>query len=154
MAVHEATIRWRFSGEDFKAGRYTREHTWSFDGGLTVVASSSPSVVPAPHSNPAGVDPEEAYVASISSCHMLTFLWLASKAGYSVKSYEDHAVGTMTKNERRVPWVSSVVLEPRIEFQGTAPSADVLADLHHRAHEGCFIANSVKTEITLKSAAG
>jgi organic hydroperoxide reductase OsmC/OhrA len=152
MSEHVATIRWQMSGEDFKHGRYTREHTWSFDGGLTVVASSSPSVVPAPFSNAAGVDPEEAFVASISSCHMLTFLWLSSKRGFEVRSYDDHAVGTMTKNERRVPWVSKVVLDPRVEFAGTPPTAEELAQLHHEAHEQCFIASSVKTEITLKGA--
>jgi organic hydroperoxide reductase OsmC/OhrA len=150
MSEHVADIRWHMSGEDFKQGRYTREHSWSFDGGVTLVASSSPAVVPVPLSNPAGVDPEEAFVASISSCHLLTFLWLASKRGFEVKSYEDHAVGTMTKNERRVPWVSKVVLDPRIEFAGTAPTAEELAALHHDAHEHCFIASSVKTEITVK----
>lgn len=149
MSEHVADIRWRMSGEDFKKGRYTREHTWSFDGGVTVVASSSPSVVPEPFSNAAGVDPEEAYVASISSCHMLTFLWVASKRGFEVKSYEDHAVGKMTKNERRIPWVSHVVLDPRIEWVGAPPTAEELAELHHQAHEQCFIASSVKTEITV-----
>jgi organic hydroperoxide reductase OsmC/OhrA len=153
MSEHVAEIRWQMSGEDFKNGRYTREHTWSFDGGATVVASSSPTIVPAPFSNAAGVDPEEAFVASISSCHLLTFLWLASKRGFEVKSYEDHAVGTMTKNERRVPWVSRVVLDPRIEFSGTPPTAEELTALHHEAHEQCFIAASVKTEITLKGEA-
>jgi organic hydroperoxide reductase OsmC/OhrA len=152
MSEHEATIRWRFSGGDFKQGQYSREHTWSFDGGATVVASASPSVVKEPYAKPAAVDPEEALVASISSCHMLTFVHFASKRGFEVMSYEDHAVGTMTKNERRVPWVSKVVLDPRVEFAGTPPTAEELAELHHAAHEWCFIAASVKTEITLKGA--
>jgi organic hydroperoxide reductase OsmC/OhrA len=150
MSEHVADVRWKLSGEDFKGGKYTREHTWSFDGGATVLASSSPAIVKVPWSNAAGVDPEEAFVASISSCHLLTFLWLASKRGLKVLSYEDHAVGTMSKNERRVPWVSHVVLEPRIEFAGTPPNAEELAALHREAHEQCFIASSVKTEITVK----
>jgi len=153
MSQHEARISWDLSGEDFPKGRYSREHRWSFDGGATVLASSSPSVVREPFSNPAGVDPEEAYVASIASCHMLTFLHLASKRGFTALRYEDRAVGTMTKNERGVPWVSAVVLDPRIEWQGTPPTAEVLAELHHHAHEGCFIACSVKTDISVKSGA-
>src|SRR6187551_1761631 len=95
---HKAIISWKFSGQDFVKGRYSREHTWTFDGGVTVPASPAPSVVPAPWSNPAHVDPEEAYVASIASCHMLTFLWVAGRRGFVVTSYRDHAVGTMAKN--------------------------------------------------------
>src|SRR6188768_1029219 len=104
MSEHRATIRWTRTGPDFARGQYGREHTWTFDGGLTVSASPSPSVVPAPWSNPAHVDPEEAFVASIASCHMLTFLWLASRDGFQADSYEDNAAGIMTKNERGVPW--------------------------------------------------
>ena len=108
--------------------------------------------MPAPYSNPANVDPEEAFVAAISSCHLLTFLYLASRKGIEVKRYEDSAVGTMTKNERGVPWVSKVVLRPRIEYgAGGPPSPEALAELHHAAHEQCFIANSVKTEIVVES---
>jgi organic hydroperoxide reductase OsmC/OhrA len=103
-----------------------------------------------PYCNPANVDPEEAYVASISSCHMLTFLWFASRQGFSVTSYEDDAVGVMTKNERGIPWVSSVVLHPRIVYAGAPPSPEVEEQLHHKAHEGCYIANSVKTVITVE----
>jgi organic hydroperoxide reductase OsmC/OhrA len=110
------------------------------------------SAVKVPYSNPANVDPEEAFVASISSCHMLTFLYVAARQGIEVTSYEDEAVGVLTKNERGIPWVSSVVLKPRIVYAGAAPSADVLAQLHQKAHEGCFIANSVKTEITVSPA--
>ena len=113
-------------------------------------ASPSPAVVPTPWSNPANVDPEEAFVASIASCHMLTFLHLASRQGFLVESYEDDAVGVMTKNERRVPWVSAVTLSPRIVYGGdTRPSHDDEARLHREAHEQCFIANSVKTQITV-----
>jgi organic hydroperoxide reductase OsmC/OhrA len=151
MSEHKATIDWQFSGGDFPRGKYSREHTWTFDGGLTVPASPSPAVVPLPHSNPANVDPEEAFVAAISSCHMLTFLYLASRAGFLILRYRDEAVGRMTKNEKRVPWVSSVVLHPRIEYGGDKrPTLEEEEDLHHRAHEGCFIANSVKTEITVE----
>lgn len=150
MSTHEAIVKWRLSGGDFKQGHFSREHTWTFDGGVTLLASAAPSVVPAPYSNAAGVDPEEAFVAAISSCHMLTFLYLAAKRGFEVMSYEDHAVGRMTKNERRVPWVSSVVLDPHVKFGTAQPTVDELAQLHHEAHEKCFIACSVKTEITLK----
>ncbi|MBK9263986.1 MAG: OsmC family protein [Polyangiaceae bacterium] len=152
MSEHKATIDWQFSGGDFVHGKYSREHSWSFDGGLTVPASPSPSVVPLPHSNPANVDPEEAFVAALSSCHMLTFLWLASRAGFHVISYRDEAIGHMTKNEKRIPWVSLVELHPRIEYGGDKrPSAEEEDRLHHDAHEFCFIANSVKTEIRVVS---
>jgi organic hydroperoxide reductase OsmC/OhrA len=149
MSEHRATIRWRLGAGDFLKGAYSREHTWTFDGGATVTASSSPSVVPK-WSNPAGVDPEEALVASISSCHLLTFLYLAAKAGLKVLSYEDEAVGVMTKNERGKLWVGAVTLRPRIVYDGPVPSRDVEDDLHQRAHEDCFVANSVKTVITVE----
>jgi len=150
MAEHKATIRWTLGQGDFTKGRYSREHIWTFDGGITVPASSSPSVVPKPYSSDAAVDPEEAFVAAIASCHMLMFLYEASRAGVEVLRYDDDAVGTMTKNERGVAWVSKVVLRPRITYGGaTAPSRDVEDRLHHAAHEGCFIANSVRTEITV-----
>jgi organic hydroperoxide reductase OsmC/OhrA len=151
MSEHKAIIRWAFSGGDFLKGRYSREHTWTFDGGMTIAASPSPAAVPKPYSNEANVDPEEAFVASISSCHMLTYLFLASKAGFQIASYEDEAVGMMTKNDRGVPWVSAVTLRPRIAYAGDARPSDADEDrLHHAAHEQCFIANSVKTEITVR----
>ena len=150
MSQHKAIIDWKLSGPDFLKGRYSREHTWTFDGGLTVAASPSPSVVPVPWSNPANLDPEEAFVASISSCHMLTWLFLAAKAGYEIESYRDKAVGTMTKNENGVPWISAVVLNPVIVFTGEQrPDAAEDARLHRLAHEQCFIANSVKTVVTV-----
>jgi organic hydroperoxide reductase OsmC/OhrA len=130
-------------------GRYSRAHAWTFDGGVTVQASPSPSVVPAPWSDAAHVDPEEAYVASIASCHMLTFLYLAAKRGFAVESYLDDAVGVMTKNERGRPWVSKVTLAPRITWSERVPTAGELEELHHGAHDECFIANSVKTEIVV-----
>ncbi len=152
MSEHKATIDWKRSGPDFLKGRYSREHTWTFDGGVTVAASPSPAVVPVPWSNPANVDPEEAFVAAISSCHMLTYLWVASRAGFVVESYRDGAVGVMTKNERGVPWVSLVTLRPEIVYGGEKqPTPAEIGQLHHLAHEQCFIANSIKTEVKVEA---
>lgn len=151
MAEHRATIRWRHTSGDFRKGTYSREHTWTFDGGVSVPASPSPHVVRPPYSNPACVDPEEAFVASISSCHMLTFVYLAQQRGFEVVSYEDEAVGLMTKNERGVPWVNVVDLHPRIVWTGERqPTAAEIAALHEAAHEECYISQSVKTEIRVK----
>ena len=151
MSEHKATIRWAQAEGEFLKGRYSREHTWTFDGGLTLPASPSPSAVPKPYCNEASVDPEEAFVASLSSCHMLTYLFVAMKAGFQVVSYEDEAVGTMTKNERGIFWVSSVVLNPRIVYGGDKrPTHEDESRLHHAAHDQCFISNSVKTEVTVQ----
>jgi organic hydroperoxide reductase OsmC/OhrA len=145
MSQHNAIVHWQHNGPDFLKGKYSREHTWTFDGGITVPASPSPSVVPAPWSNPTNVDPEEAFVAALSSCHMLTFLWLASKQGFQIDSY---AVGAMTKNDLGIPWVSTVTLHPKIAYSGDKrPTTAEEEHLHHAAHEQCYIANSVKTEI-------
>jgi organic hydroperoxide reductase OsmC/OhrA len=152
MASHKATIRWVLEGDGFLQGRYSRGHTWTFDGGATIAASPSPSVIPVPYSNPAGVDPEEAFVAAIASCHMLTFLYVAMKAGFVVERYEDDAVGVLRKNERGAFWVSQVTLRPRIAYgDEKRPSAEEIDHLHHLAHEQCFIANSVKTEISIEA---
>ena len=152
MSQHIAIVDWKRSGPDFLKGRYSREHTWTFDGGVRVPASSSPSVVPVPWSNPANVDPEEAFIASLSSCHMLTWLYLAAKAGYEIESYRDEAVGVLTKNEQGVPWVSAVTLHPIIVYAGDKrPDAAEDARLHHLAHEQCFIANSVTTEVVVEA---
>lgn len=153
MSEHKAIISWQRTSPDFLKGRYSREHTWTFDGGLTIPASPSPSVVPAPYSNPANVDPEEAFVAAVSSCHMLTYLYLASRQGFQVDSYHDEAVGVMTNNERTVPWVSSITLYPKITYSGDRfPSPADEAHLHHMAHDQCFIANSIKTEVMVSEA--
>ncbi len=151
MTDYTAKITWRSdTPETFTKNRYTRGHEWSFDGGVTVPASSSPHVVRLPFSVEEAVDPEEALVASAASCHMLTFLWLAAKAGFNVASYTDNAVGEMAATENGSQWVSRITLDPQIEWIGDVPNAEQLADLHHRAHDGCFIANSIKSEIILK----
>ena len=153
MSEHKATIRWKRTSPEFLKGKYSREHTWTFDGGATIQASPSPSVVPTPYSNPACVDPEEAFVASISSCHMLTYLYLAGRQGFQVESYEDEAVGVKIRNEKGIPWVSSVSLRPRIVYGGDKhPTFAEVEQLHHAAHEQCFIANSVKTQIAISTA--
>ena len=151
MSNYTATISWKRTGPDFLKGNYSREHTWSFDGGFVVPASPSPSSVKEPYSNPANVDPEEAFVASISSCHMLTYLFLASRQGYQIDSYHDEAYGVMTKNKKGVFWVSTVTLRPKIAFSGDrTPSAADVANLHHLAHEQCYVANSVKTRVSVE----
>lgn len=150
MSLHTAIIRWKLTDGDFLAGRYSREHTWTFDGGVTVPASSSPSVVPVPYSNSANVDPEEAYVASVSSCHMLTYLYVAYREGFLVESYDDEAVGVMTRNEAGALWVSAITLHPRITYGGAKlPTPADVERLHHLAHEECFIANSIRTEVVV-----
>jgi len=151
MSEHKATIRWTRTSPGFLKGKYSREHTWAFDGGVTVPASPSPSVVPAPYSNAANVDPEEAFVAAVSSCHLLTYLYLAYQQGFQVDSYHDEAVGVMTKNERGIPWVSVVTLHPKIVYSGEKlPTAADEQRLHHSAHEQCFIANSIKTDVRVE----
>lgn len=152
MSEYKASIHWKRTGPDFLRGKYSREHTWTFDGGVTVAASASPSVVPTPWSNPAHVDPEEAFVAAVSSCHMLTFLFLASQQGFQVDGYADEAVGVMAKNEKGVPWVSLVTLHPRIVYSGEKRPAPADEEhLHHLAHEQCYIANSIKTEVKVST---
>lgn len=145
-----ATIRWSRDGADFAGNRYSRAHTWRFDGGIEVPASASPLVVPLPLSREDAVDPEEAFVAAIASCHMLTFLWLAGKKRFVIDAYEDRAAGVMTKNADGRLFVSKVTLDPAIVFSGDRrPGADAIADLHHLAHRECFIANSVLTEVVV-----
>jgi organic hydroperoxide reductase OsmC/OhrA len=153
MSEHKATINWKRAGDDFLKGKYSREHSWTFDGGAVVQASSSPSVVPTPYSNPANVDPEEAYIASLASCHMLTFLFLAGRRGFLIDSYEDEAIGVITKDERGISWVSTVTLHPKVAYGGEkrpTPTPAEEEQLHHQSHGQCFIANSVKTDIVVK----
>jgi len=152
MSTYTATIRWtRDPGTDFAKGQYSRAHEWEFDGGAVVPASPSPHIVPAPWNDPAAVDPEEAFVASLSSCHMLFFVDFARRAGFVVDSYVDEAEGVLEKRADGKMWMSRVMLHPRVEFSGEKrPSEAELADLHHRAHEECFIANSVRAEVIVE----
>ena len=152
MATHSASVIWkRPEGARFTDNKYSRAHRWEFDGGAVVTASSAPSVVPVPLSDPAGVDPEEAFIASLSSCHMLWFLFYAAKSGFVVDAYRDAAVGQMEKNADGGQWMASVILRPQINFSGgTAPDAAKLAQMHEQAHHACFIANSVKTVVTVE----
>jgi organic hydroperoxide reductase OsmC/OhrA len=151
MSAHSATVVWeRPAGANFKDNKYSRAHEWRFDGGIVVPASSSPSVVPLPLSKQDAVDPEEAFVASLSSCHMLFFLSYAARAGFIVDRYEDEAVGETGKDSSGAVAVLRVRLRPRVTWADNAPAGDQLADLNHRAHESCFIANSVKTEISIE----
>ncbi len=155
MATYEAKIVWqRGTDERFTDGRYGRGHDWLFDGGARVRGSASPHSVRPPLSDPSAVDPEEAFVAAISSCHMLFFLWLAAQRGFAVLSYEDEAVGTMSKGADGREWVSRVTLRPAVVFDGnTRPSRAEVEALHHEAHDRCYIANSVKTEVLLEGRA-
>ena len=148
MSEYTTIVRWERQGAAFTDHRYSRAHTWSFDGGIEVPASSSPHVVPLPLSAAAAVDPEEAFVVSLSSCHMLWFLSLAANGKWVVESYRDAAVGTMAKNDAGKLVMTQVTLRPEVVFGGERlpSSAEILA-LHHRAHEECFLANSVKTEV-------
>ena len=147
-APHTATVVWTRGTDDFLDQRYHRSHQWQFDGGATVAASSSPHVVPLPYSDAAAVDPEEAYIAALASCHMLWFLDIASRAGWRVSRYTDAATGTMAQDAEGRLVVRHVQLRPVTVFDAAhAPTAAVLADLHHQAHAACFLANSVKTQI-------
>jgi organic hydroperoxide reductase OsmC/OhrA len=152
MSTYTATMSWARSGEgDFTKGQYSRAHEWAFDGGHVMMASASPHIVPAPWSDPAGVDPEEAFVASLSSCHMLFFLDYARRDGWTIDAYVDVAEGVMEKNADGKLVVTRVTLRPQIAWGGDAhPSDEQIAHLHHRSHDDCFIANSVKTEVTVE----
>lgn len=149
---YTANIDWRRDAGTFTDGRYSRAHRWHFDGGATIPASSSPSIVPLPYSDPAAVDPEEALIAAAASCHMLWFLSLAARQGYSVLSYQDSAGGRLEPNERGKLAFRRIVLRPRVEFSGAAPDAAQLQALHHKAHEECFIAQSLRAEIVVEAA--
>jgi organic hydroperoxide reductase OsmC/OhrA len=145
--VYRATVLWQRGDQLFTDNRYSRGHVWRFDEGVEVAASSSPFVVPN-YSVAAAVDPEEAFVASLSSCHMLFFLLFAARAGLRVDRYEDEATGEMAKNEFGRLFVAKVTLRPRIVFSGDKrPSEAELTALHHKSHDECFIANSVKTDV-------
>ena len=151
MARYTAQLQWqRNEGEAFTDQRYSRRHTLRFDGGAVLAGSSSPAVVPLPFSDPAAVDPEEMFVASLSSCHMLWFLSIAAGRGHVVDTYDDDAQGVLARDALRRMVMTVVTLRPCVRFAGTAPDAQALAALHHEAHEQCFIANSVKTEVRVE----
>jgi organic hydroperoxide reductase OsmC/OhrA len=145
--AYRAIVLWRRGEETFTDNKYSRGHVWRFDDGVEVPASSSPFVVPN-FSVAAAIDPEEAFVASLSSCHMLFFLSFAARAGFQIDSYKDAAVGEMAKNEHGKLYVAKVTLNPSIVFSGAKhPSEAEIAALHHKSHEECFIANSVRTDV-------
>jgi organic hydroperoxide reductase OsmC/OhrA len=148
MSTHTVTVRWQRGKQPFTDNRYSRAHTWTFDGGVVVPASSSPHVVPLPYSRSDAVDPEEAFVASLSSCHMLWFLSLAAERHFCIDSYSDDATGVMAKNTSGKLAMTLITLRPNAVFVGDRrPTKDEVASLHHQAHAECFIASSVKTEI-------
>ena len=148
MSTHTATIRWKQDESDhFTLGRYTRVHEIAFDGGTTIEASGAPQNVPAQFSSETSVDPEEMFVAALASCHMLWFLDLARRAGHEILSYEDQAEGLMAKNAEGKTAITRVTLKPRIESDADTAA---LAEIHHKAHEACFIANSVTTEVVVE----
>jgi organic hydroperoxide reductase OsmC/OhrA len=148
MSVYHATISWHRGTARFTDNKYSRAHTWTFDGGIEVPASSSPSVVKAPYSNAQAVDPEEAFVASLSSCHMLWFLSLAAERGFCVDRYVDAASGMMSRNAAGKLAMTRVTLRPDVAFAGERlPTREEVLAIHHAAHDECFIANSVKTEV-------
>jgi organic hydroperoxide reductase OsmC/OhrA len=144
MSEYKVTLKWERGGAEFSYQKYPRDHTWAFDGGSVITATAAPAYL----GNPAYVNPEEAFVASLSSCHMLTFLAIACKQKFVLDSYEDEAVGHMEKNADGKLAITRVELRPRIKWGGDRrPSAEELDKMHHAAHENCFIANSVRTEV-------
>jgi organic hydroperoxide reductase OsmC/OhrA len=148
MHHYTAQVLWQRDGQDFTGNRYSRRHLIRFDGGAEVPGSSSPHVVPVPFSDPAAVDPEETFVASLSSCHMLWFLSLAAREGFCVDRYADTAEGVMARNAAGKMAMTVVTLRPEVVFSGDKrPTRAELDELHHRAHEECFIANSVTTDV-------
>ena len=153
MQQFEARLEWARGEQDFAGQRYSRAHRWHFDGGLEVPASSSPLSVPLPMSDPQALDPEEALVAAVSSCHMLFFLSIAAQRGFVVDSYRDHALGTMERNAESKTAMTRIALRPAIAFSGARlPDAAQLDAMHHAAHERCYIANSIKADITIEKA--
>lgn len=148
MAIYSAEVLWSRADQNFLDNRYSRKHLLRFDGGIEIAGSASPHVVPLPYSAPEAVDPEEAFVSSLASCHLLWFLALAAKQGFVVDRYRDVAEGVMAKNAAGKLMMAVVTLRPEVSFSGIKqPSAEAYSALHHQAHEACFIANSVKTEV-------
>lgn len=153
MHTYKAVVTWNRGDQTFTDNRYSRGHAWRFDGGIEVPASSSPYVVPVPMSVAANVDPEEAFVAAVSSCHMLFFLNIAAKGGFVIDRYADSASGVMEKNAEGRIAMTRITLHPHIAFGGERhPTAEEIARMHHESHEQCFIANSIKTEVIVEPA--
>ncbi|HEV2365250.1 MAG TPA: OsmC family protein [Caulobacteraceae bacterium] len=152
MSLHHATVEWAWDGGDFPKRRYSRLHTLDFGHGVTAPGSPATAIVPAPFSSEAAIDPESAFVASLSACHMLWFLDLAAGAGWVVKRYRDEAEGTLGRIAPGKMAMTRVALRPQIAFEGRAPDAAELERLHHEAHARCFIANSVTTEVVVEPA--
>jgi organic hydroperoxide reductase OsmC/OhrA len=151
VSQHHATVQWQRHQAQFTDNHYSREHLWIFDGGAQIAASSSPQVVPIPYSNPENVDPEEAFVASLISCHMLWFLSIAAKQNFVVESYTDHAIGVIGKNEAGNLAITSIHLHPQISFGADRPpTLAQIEAMHEEAHHSCFLANSVKTAIVVE----
>lgn len=151
MSEHLATVEWRRGDQPFADNRYSRAHDWRFDGGAVVRGSSAPTSVPEPMSDAAAVDPEEALVAALSGCHMLFFLAYAAKAGFVVDRYHDEATGVLGRDERGRISITHITLRPAVDWSGEArPDAAALDDLHHRAHEACYIANSIRAAVTVE----
>ncbi len=151
MASYTCTVSWARAGADFSGRKYSRAHRWSFDGGAVVAGSSSPLSVPLPYSDPAAVDPEEALVAAVSSCHMLWFLDFAARRGFVLESYIDNAVGRMGRNEHGKMAIVEVCLRPALVFGGSRVPADAEVDaLHHEAHDHCYIAHSIRAEVRVE----
>ena len=152
MSEYNAKVVWKRQPEEaFKDNKYSRGHSWEFDGGAVVAASSAPSIVPLPYSVEANVDPEEAFIASLSSCHMLFFLAIAGKRGFAIDQYLDNATGIMEKDAAGKISITTVTLHPQVTFSGEKqPTLEKLEAMHHQSHEQCFIANSVKTEVTIE----
>lgn len=149
MGEHHATIVWTNESGSFENGKYSRVHRWRFDGGAMITASAAPSVVSPPHSSTEAIDPEEAFVASAASCHMLWFLDLARRVGLSVQAYTDHAIGHMEQEPGGKLCIARIDLFPVVSWQGARPKLQMLERLHHEAHENCYIANSVRSEIVV-----
>lgn len=150
MSEHTAVVEWVRGDQAFSDHKYSRAHDWRFDGGVVVRGSSAPTSVAIPMSDPSAVDPEEALVAALSSCHMLFFLALAAKSGFVVDHYRDAAVATLGRDDRGRMSITEVVLRPAIDWSGAAPDAATLDDLHHQSHRLCYIANSIRAEVRIE----
>jgi organic hydroperoxide reductase OsmC/OhrA len=149
VSHYSAAVSWDRGDAPFVDKRYSRAHVWRFDGGAVVRASSSPQAVPAPHSDPSAVDPEEAFVAALASCHMLWFLSVAAKHGFCVQAYRDDAVGTMAANSRGKLCMTALSLRPHVVFTAAkVPTLEAVREMHEEAHQECYLANSVTTRVT------